>query len=182
AYVARPWIACQSAHSFGWYGIDRLAKLPAELLDEMAYEQGNVLWAFAQRRHSDGKHIEPVVQVGAELLFAYQCFEIAIGGGDEPGVGAKRARGAEALEFPLLQNTQEFRLQFQRHLADFIEKHGAAICEFKAPDALADRACKRSLFVAKQLAFQQTRGNRRAIKLDECARAARAEIVDRPRD
>ena len=43
----------------------------------------------------------------------------------------------EALEFALLQNPQQFRLQFQGDFADLVEEYRAAIRQFEPPRHVA---------------------------------------------
>ena len=123
-------------------GIVSIALLdaPAELLHEVPDQQRNIFGPLAQRRDADGKHVEPIVQIGAELLLAHHRFQIAIGRRDQPRIGAQRPRRAQPLELALLQNAQQLRLQLQRHLADLVQKHGAAIGQLEAADALRNRA------------------------------------------
>ena len=104
--------------------------------------------------------------------------EVAIGGGDQAGVGANGARTAEALELALLQDAQQFGLQLERDFAHLVEEDGAAVGEFEAPDALRDGAGEGALLVAEQLAFEQAGGDGGAIELDEGAVFARARVVD----
>ncbi len=73
----------------------------------------------------------------------------------------------------LLQNPQKFGLQFQRNVADLIEKNGAFVGEFEAANFLADRAGEGAALVAEKFAFQQAAGNGGAIDFDEGAFAAR---------
>ena len=80
---------------------------------------------------------------------------------------AQRARTAQPLEFPLLQDAQQLGLQLQRDLADLIQKHRAAIGQLESPDALRDRAGEGALLMPEQFAFEQSGGNGRAIQLDE---------------
>src|ERR1043166_8364962 len=54
--------------------------------------------------------------------------------------------------------------------------------QLEAPDLLRDRAGERAALVAEELALQKAERDRRAIDFDEGLVAARAEIVDRPRD
>ena len=54
------------------------------------------------------------------------------------------AGAAQALEFALLQSTQELRLNLQRHVADLVEKQRALVGEFQPSDLLADGAGERS--------------------------------------
>ena len=51
-----------------------------------------------------------------------------------------RFGATQALEFALLQNAQQFGLQLERHVADFVQKQGSSVGLFEAPDALIDGA------------------------------------------
>ena len=145
---------------------------PAELLHEMPDQQRNVFRPLAQRRHADGKHVEPVVQVGAEFLLVHQRLQVAIGRRDQARIGAQRARRSQPLELALLQHAQQLRLQFQRHFADLVQEHGAVMRQLEAADALRNRARKRAALVPEQFALQQPGRNRRAVQLHETVRLA----------
>ena len=67
----------------------------------------------------------------AKGFFLRHVFEAAIGGGDEAEIDIDRRRAADAHDAPLLQHAQQFGLHLHGHLADFVEKDGAAISEFK---------------------------------------------------
>jgi hypothetical protein len=90
----------QHLHSFGRDGVDHTIIPLAELLDEMTNQQGDIFSSFAQRRYSNWKHIEPVVQIGPEFLLIDRPFQIAIRGRDEASIGSQGARAAQTLEFP----------------------------------------------------------------------------------
>ena len=105
----------------------------------------------------DRENVEAVVEVCAEFAGFHHLGEVAIGGGDQAGVGADGARTAEAFEFALLQNAQEFGLQLDRNFADFVEEDRAAMGQFEAADALRDGAGEGAFFVAEQLTFEQVR-------------------------
>ena len=92
------------------------------------------------------------------------------------------AIAAEAFEFLFLQDAQEFGLQLERDVADFVQEKGAAIGELEAADFLVDGAGEGAAFVAEEFGFEQAGGNRGAIHFDEGALFARAEIVDGARD
>src|ERR1700733_4237408 len=109
ADISRPRIANQRVHGLRGDGVDLPAHIESEMLRKVPDEEWDVFGALAQRRDVNGKNVEPIEQIRAEFLLFYHGFEIAIGRGDEAGVGAKGARTAQALEFPLLQNAQQFR-------------------------------------------------------------------------
>jgi hypothetical protein len=92
----------------------------------------------------------------------------------------QRARGAEALESVLLQDAQEFRLQVEREVTDFVEEQRPPVSQFKAPEALRERPREGAFFIAEEFAFEQPAGNGGAVERDEGARVTRTEGVQRP--
>src|SRR6267378_7273787 len=91
-------------------------------------------------------------------------------------------RRTQTLEFALLQDAQQLRLQLQWHFPDFVQEHGAAVGQFEAADALGNRPSESAALVAEHLAFKQPRGNRGAVELHEGFRVTKAEIMDRAGD
>ncbi len=137
---------------------------------EVADQQGDILAAFAQRGHANGKHAETVEQVAAKRVLGDALGQIPIRSRDQAQVDFDGAIAAQAFELLILQHAQQLGLQVERNLAHLVEKQGSAIRQFQASDFLADRAGKRSLLVAEQLAFQQAGGNGGAVELDEGCR------------
>ena len=96
---------------------------------------------------------------------------IAVGGGEDAGVGLQFAIGADAREAAILGHPQEFGLQRRGHIGDFIQKNGAVVRLLEAADALRHRAGERAFLVAEQLAFEQCLRDRGAIDLNQRAAA-----------
>src|SRR5277367_1066372 len=90
-----------------------------------------------------------------------------MGSGDQADVDLVRTIAAEPFEFLFLQHAQQFRLKFQRDVADLIEEKRALVGEFKAPRLLRDGASKCSPFVAKQLTFEKPQRDGSAVQFDE---------------
>src|SRR5258708_15040886 len=130
----------------------------------------------------DRKHIQTEKQIRTELLFAHHRFQIAVGRSNQARIGAKAARASQPLEFPLLQNAEQFGLQFERNLSDFIQKDSASVGNLEAANALRDGSRESTSFVSEQLAFQQTGRNRRTVEFDEGFRAAWAQVMNCARD
>ena len=120
----------------------------------MPHEHWNVVATLPQRRQLNRKHVEPVVQVGAEALRCHHLRQVCVCRGDQPDVSAQRVRAAEALELPLLQNSKQFRLHLERRLADLIEEYRAVVRQLEPPDALRSGARERSPFVAEQFTLE----------------------------
>ena len=149
-----------------------------EFLREVLHERRNVVRPLAQRRIEDREHVEAIVEIAAELLVGDHLREIAVGRRHEPDVDADGAVAAQPLELLLLQHAQEFRLQLERNVADFVEEQRAAVRELEAADLLRDGARERAFLVSEQLALEQARRNRGAVQLDERPRSAAAQVVD----
>ena len=90
-------------------------------------------------------------------------------------------RSAQPFKLAVLQDAQQLRLQFERQLADLVEKQSAAMSQLKASDALRQRAGERASFVPEQFTFEQPRGDRRAVQFHERAMRAAAQLMDRSR-
>src|SRR5258706_14558288 len=110
------------------------------LLAEVSHQQGNVFRALAQWRNTDGKNIQPVVEVAAKLSLFDHLIEVTIGRGYQPNVNFLRTCASQAFEFSILQNAQKFRLEFQGNVSDFVQKQSSLICQFKPANLLGDRA------------------------------------------
>src|SRR5271163_248736 len=108
----------QRLHGFRGDGVDHALIPAAEFLDEVTHQQGNIVFSFAQRRHSDGEHIQPIVQIGSESLLLYHRFQIAIRRRNQPGTRTKSSNATQALKLALLQNSQELWLKLQWDFSD----------------------------------------------------------------
>ena len=126
----------------------------------------------------DREHVEPVVEIAAEFPVDNHLLEIAVGGGDQSNVGLNQLVAPQTFELLLLEDAQQFGLQFQRHIAHFIEEQGAFVRQFEAADTLGAGPGKRAAFVAEQIALQQPGGHRRAVHLHHPPTVASAEVVD----
>jgi hypothetical protein len=69
-----------------------------------------------------------------------------------------------------------------RHVADLIQKQRAAVRCLEAAYALRDRSSERAPLVAEKLAFEQVRGDRCAVHLDEGPLPSFTLKVDAARD
>ena len=67
-----------------------LVVLGAELLEKMHGQKRNILPAFAQGRHGDGKDIEPVIQVVPEAPLRHFLLQVLVGGRNQQPLVKKR--------------------------------------------------------------------------------------------
>ena len=104
-----------------------LAGLGGDLGEEVRDQQRDVLAAAIERGHLDVHHVQPVIQVLAELALGEQLLQVAVGGGDDPHVHRQCLRAAYGADQPLLQHAQQLDLEPKRHVADLIEHERAAV-------------------------------------------------------
>src|SRR5882724_8290975 len=102
---------------------------------EPVREQRNVFAALLERRHRQRHDFQPVVQIATESTGGDRLFEVAIGRGDQPDA-------ADAFELMIVEHAQQLGLQFERELADFLEKDGSTLCGFELSSLLGDSAGK----------------------------------------
>src|SRR5215469_9017493 len=91
-------------------------------------------------------------------------------------------RASKAFEFALLQGTQQLWLNFNGNVSHFVQEEGALIGKFQSPDFLCNGSGECSLFVPKEFAFEQARGDRGAIQLHKGAFFAPATFVNYSRN
>ena len=147
----------------------------------MVHQYRDVLAPFAQRRQRDRQHVQPVVEVLAELAFGDHLFEIALAAGDDADVHGNGARAAEPLDGAVLQHPQELHLHRQRHVVDVVEKDGAALGELEASRAILDGAGEGAALVSEQLRLDQRFREQRAAHRHKRVMLAAARLVDQRR-
>ena len=85
AHVARPWIGEEAPHrALGEAG--RLTPVRGAALHQLRDEQRDVLRPLSQRGQVQDQHIDPIVQIPAELAAGHQLIEVSVGRGDEADV------------------------------------------------------------------------------------------------
>ena len=178
ADVARPVVLAQQPHRLGVDPADLAAVLLGVALQEELDQRRDVLAALAQGRQVDRDDVEPVVQVLAEPAGVDLVEQVAVGGGDDPGVDLDGAGVADPLELPLLQDAEQLDLELGRGAVDLVEEDAAGVRGLEPAGPVVDGAGERPLDVAEQLALEQALGQGAAVDADVGAGVARAEVVD----
>src|SRR5258708_21480197 len=93
----------------------------------MAGKEGDVFFAFAQGRDEEGNHVEAIKKIFAEVAPRYFFFQILVGRSDDPHIDGDSLSAADGREALFFQSAQDFRLSFQTHVSDFIEKDRAPV-------------------------------------------------------
>ena len=176
--VARPGGRRQRFERVGRDSGDSFIVFFDEMPHEVVGQQGNILAPLFQPRQRQGDDIQAVIQIFAEGAVGHGGFEIVVGRGQDAHVDRLGARGPDRPHRLFLQHAQQLDLQCQRHIADFIQKQGAAIGGLEQADMIGGRAGKRAAQMAEQFRFKQLFWNRAAVDGNEWRLASRAGPVD----
>ena len=113
----------------------------------------------------DREYFQTIVKVFTKRSLFDHGGQVPMRGCDQANVNLMRTVAAKPLEFLLLQNAQQFRLKFERDIADLVKKQRAFVSEFEAPGFLGDGACKCSFFVPEKLTLKKSKRYCRAIQI-----------------
>src|SRR3954468_8530870 len=148
----------------------------AEVGDERAEKRHDVLGTLPQRRDPEREDGEPVIQIFAEATFLGCLAQIAVRRGEHAHVDGSRQRATEAGDFPLLQDSEELRLQIERQFANLVEEERSFLRLLEAARAPRGRAGVGALLRPEQLALEELRRNRGAVHRHEAALAAGRQV------
>src|SRR5690606_8429802 len=101
-----------------------------ELVQEMQGDDAHVPFALAQGRKVDGNDIQPVEKVQAETAFVDGRLQIDVGGRDDAEIHLYGFVAAHSFDSPLLDDPQQFRLEFDGQITDLVQEQGSAIRVF----------------------------------------------------
>src|SRR5215467_11905218 len=180
--IAGPVILFYRFHRSRRDSSEPFARLLAEFCNEVLHKKPQIVASAPKRWHRNRKDVESVPQVCAETSVIYVLFQIPVGRRNDTDIQLYRGRAAQSLKLALLKHPQQFGLQVKRKLADFIEQQGSPVCEFEPADLSGLGTRKRSFLMAEQLAFDQRRGQCRAVHLHQGPVFPAASAVDCPRD
>ena len=126
--------------------------------------------------------VEPEVEIVAERSRGHHLGEVAVGGGDDADVDARRLGRPDAPDLVLLEDAEQLDLGGQRQVADLVEEDRAAVGRLEEPLVVAIGAGEGTADVAEELGLDQRRRERGAVADDERTAAARRQPVDGARD
>src|SRR5208282_3015562 len=120
------------------------------------------------------KHIQPVKEVRPELALVDQLLQIFVRRRDAAEVDFNSLIPADAGNLSFLKHPQQITLGLQADVRDLIQEYGAALRDFELPFLAILRSRERTLFMAKQFAFQKRLGQRSAVNHHQRMEASRA--------
>src|SRR5262249_10065564 len=154
----------------------------AELAQEISRQSGQILDALAQRGHVKRNYVQPVEQVFPERPPGDLFLQFLVRGRDHPYVNGDGLVGAYGLEPLFFEDSQDFGLGLEAHVAHFVEEQRAAVGLLELAHLVFGGAREAPLDMTEELGFDQLFRDGRAVHLDEGAVAALAGRVERPSD
>ena len=100
-------------------------------LQEMVYQQRDVLAPFAQFGHANVDYVKAVVEVFSKLPFAHRLDNILIGGRNHSHINLFIFAPADLANHSFLQDAQQLCLKLRLKRLHLIKKEGAAVRRLK---------------------------------------------------
>jgi hypothetical protein len=117
---ARPIGVYQLLHRLLRNGLNALLHFTRVTQNKIVHQQRNILAPVAKRKDLNRKNIQPVKKVFAELIVSYHALQIAMRCGNQANVHANGLRTPQSFKLVFLQSAQQFRLQLEADVANFI--------------------------------------------------------------
>src|SRR5260370_32791884 len=147
----------------------------------MFARRGYYSHSFSQCRSLNGKPMEPIEKVFTKAARRHFLLQVTIGCSDDPHIREPRPVLAHALVTLLLQDAEQFALQFQGDFSDFIEENRPSVGRLETSGAVFDGPRKSTARVAEEFAFIQLFRDGAAIDPDQRLFLAPPPPVDFPR-
>src|ERR1700733_2343383 len=106
------------------------------LVNEVPNKRRNVPGAIPQRRQADRKDTQAIAEVRAKLTILNHSRKVPIRRSYQANVHLNGASASQPLEFLLLQDTQQFRLELQRQVPGFVQEQRPLVCQLKSTPRL----------------------------------------------
>ena len=152
------------------------------LFQEIICQKRNVFAAGSQWWHLQSDDIDTIEKIFTESIRLDFGFKVFVSRRYDARIDLYRAGSAYRLEFPLLQNPENFCLGGGRHFGNFIQKYRRLVREFK-PALLSDRSTGKGTFLMpEQLTFKQSFRHGGTVYYYQRLAAAGAVLMDRVGD
>ena len=135
---------------------------------------------FTQGRHIQCDFTDPVIQVFPEIALGNQVLNIPVGGAHHPDINGNRFYRTYPVDHSFLQEAKQFGLQCHRHIANLVEKQGAAVGALNLAFLGLGRAGKGAFLEPEQFALQQVFRNGGAVDGRKGFVGAMAQVVQGP--
>jgi hypothetical protein len=152
------------------------------MVSEYGDQGGYVFAPLAQRRNCDRKDVQPKVEIAAKAFFLHHLFQVAMSCRHHAHVNLLYSIAAQPFKLPFLQHSEKLSLEFERDIADFIQKECAFVCQFEAAHFSGNGPGERSSLMTEEFTLKESKGNCGAVEPYERTVTPWTEIVNRARD
>jgi len=121
-HISRPSVEDQVIHRFFCEPQVAFAIFLYVLPEVVVCKGRNFHPTLAQGRHVQADDVEPVEEVLTELALGDQGIEVGIGRGDYAHSGLHRSHFADGVDLVRVQEPEQFGLDFQRGVGDFVQE------------------------------------------------------------
>ena len=97
-YVPRPRPARQGFHRLGRDFIDLLVHFPGILRGKVPDQHRDIFGMIPQRRRSNGKDLQPIVEIAAKEFVSHHLRQIAVSSRYQPDVNGDRLGASQPLK------------------------------------------------------------------------------------
>src|SRR6516165_5497173 len=120
------------------------------MIDEVIDQQRQVGDSLTQRREVDRHSVDAEEEVEPEGSGLHLRPQVAVGGGDEPGINGSGFVSTHADEGSVLQHLQQLRLNIQVEASDLVEEERSLVSLFYAAQFGAHCASEGTLFIPEE--------------------------------
>ncbi len=177
AHVARPGQAADIGLGIRVQALGLHVQLFGGAQQEVTGQLGNILTALLEGGNMNADDVEAVKQILAKLAIGDPLLQILVGGCDDPYIHLHRLVATYPVELAIGQDPQQPGLHIQRHVADLVEKQGAAVGLLEAAVADVVGAGEGPLLVTEQLGFDEIFRDSRHVEGNKVFVGARAVLV-----
>ena len=117
--------------------------------EEAPREAENIFRPFPQWRQLQVNNVETVKQILPKETVLHMLLQITVGGGHGPNIGVPGFVLADAFEFLVFEEAQQFCLERRSDLADLVKKQRAPFRRLDPAGLIAHGTSERSLGVTE---------------------------------
>src|SRR4051794_4918698 len=154
-HIPRPLIAHERRQSVPTQLLWLTSICHSEFAQEMRSQYRYVFCALSQRRHRKRDDIQTVKEILAEIATLDFFLQVLVCRGNDPHVDLNRLRRTYRFKTVLVESSKHFRLRFEAHIADFVEKKCAAVRLLHFSDFVIGASVEPCEAMPKQFAFDE---------------------------
>src|SRR4029077_13608032 len=131
------------------------------------HQHRDVFSPFTQRGQLERKNVEPIEQIVPKPSVGHSLGQITIRCGDDANIDSDLLSPSHALEFPLLEHSQQSYLSVGRQFAHLVKEDRSPVRQLEATESPLDRPGEGAFLVTEELRGNQIAWNGGAVQGDK---------------